>query len=137
MSKNFVSNEDANALFSKVGNRLGLRPKTWTGTHAEWDILSPTDQAKYEYVNFTDDFDQYGGVTFDVLADEFDAANAYAVGDVVVHDGYLYEFTSAHTANDPWDATEVDQKSVTELIEAAEPTSFTTAQVNTIIGLLD
>lgn len=57
MSKNFVSNEDANSLFSKVGDRLGLRPKTFTGTHDQWDQLTELQQSEYEYVNFTDDCD--------------------------------------------------------------------------------
>lgn len=72
-----------------------------------------------------------------MITGEFDATQAYTIGDIVIHEDELFKFKVVHTANDPWDATEVDQKSVTELIEAAEPTSFTTAQVNTIIGLLD
>ena len=56
MSKNFVSNEDAYSLFEKVGGRLGLRPKTFTGTHDQWDQLTEPQQSEYEYVNFTDDY---------------------------------------------------------------------------------
>ncbi len=56
MSKNFVSNEDASSLFGKVGERLGLRPKTFTGTHDQWDLLTELQQSEYEYVNFTDDY---------------------------------------------------------------------------------
>lgn len=58
---NFVSNDNATSLVTKVGNCLDIRPKTWTGTHDEWTAMSAADQAKYEYVNFTDDYEQGGG----------------------------------------------------------------------------
>ena len=67
MSKNFVSNEDANSLFSKVGDRLGLRPKTFTGTHDQWDQLTELQQSEYEYVNFTDDCDVVSTVFTETL----------------------------------------------------------------------
>ena len=44
----------------------------------------------------------------DVIAPTFVATNAYSVGDYVIKDGVIYSFKSAHTAGDPWDATEVD-----------------------------
>lgn len=55
MSENFVSNSNATSLITKVGKRLELRPKTWTGSHDEWDALTPVQQAEYDYVNFNDD----------------------------------------------------------------------------------
>ena len=71
------------------------------------------------------------------LADVFDDQNAYAIGDVVVYANGLYKFTAAHTAGDPWDSTEVESVTMESLINAAEPDELTTAQVNTLIGLLD
>ena len=35
---------------------VDLYETSWTGTRAEWDALSSDEQAKYEIVNFTDDF---------------------------------------------------------------------------------
>lgn len=71
------------------------------------------------------------------IAPAFDANQAYAIDAIVVHDDGLYKFTSAHTAGDPWDATEVSAVTVSSLISAAEPNALTTAEVNTLIGLLD
>lgn len=71
------------------------------------------------------------------LADAFDETSAYAIDDVVIHENKLYKFTSAHTANDPWDSTEVTAATVEDLIDAAEPDSLTTAQVNALLALLN
>lgn len=71
-----------------------------------------------------------------VCASFFDASNAYAIGDVVVHDFGLYQFTSAHTAGNPWATNEVRQIDVRDLISAAEPDSLTTAQVDALLAML-
>lgn len=71
------------------------------------------------------------------FADVFAAANAYAIGDVVVYENDVYKFKAAHTAGDPWSASEVDAVTLESLIDAAEPDELTTTQVNTLIGLLD
>lgn len=71
------------------------------------------------------------------IADEFVASSAYAIGDVVAHGGLIYKFKAAHTAGDPWNSAEVDRIRVEDIVEAAEPDELTTAQVNTLIGLLD
>lgn len=71
-----------------------------------------------------------------ICADTFAAANAYAIGDVVKKDRVLYRFKAAHTANDPWSASEVDVVDVIDLIDSAEPESLTTAQVNALLALL-
>ena len=68
----------------------------------------------------------------DDLAPAFDATQSYAIGDVVMYGDTLYEFTSAHTANDPWDPTEVDDIQVTDIIQP-----LTTSQVNALLALLD
>ena len=52
----------------------------------------------------------------ELIALEFDDTQAYAVGDVVIHEQGLYQFISAHTANDPWDSTEVTATTVDELL---------------------
>ena len=35
-----------------------IKTKTFTGTTAAWDALSPADQSKYVFVNLTDDYDE-------------------------------------------------------------------------------
>lgn len=72
-----------------------------------------------------------------MIAGTFAAANAYAIGDVVIHEDGLYKFTSAHTAGDPWSNLEVAATTVDALIDAAEPDNLTTEQVNALLALLD
>lgn len=72
-----------------------------------------------------------------MIADEFDNTQAYAIGDIVIYNNELYKFKTAHTANDPWDATEVDKKNIADLIAEAEPESLTVEQINALIALLD
>lgn len=67
---------------------------------------------------------------------DFDATQAYEIGDVVKKDEKLYRFKAAHTANDPWDPTEVDEVDVIELIKDAEPDSLTQQQLEDLIALL-
>ena len=71
------------------------------------------------------------------FADVFNAANAYAIGDVVVYENNVYKFKAAHTASDPWSASEVDAVTLESLIDAAEPDELTESQVTTLVGLLD
>lgn len=71
-----------------------------------------------------------------ICADEFDPENAYAIGDIVTYNRELYKFKVAHTAEDDWDISEVDEVDVISLIESAEPDSLTTAQVNALLALL-
>ena len=72
-----------------------------------------------------------------IIADEFDGANAYVVGDVVTHSDGLYKFTLAHTAGDPWSISEVSAVKVEDLVDAAEPDSLTPAQITALEALLD
>ena len=127
---NFVSKENADSLFGKVGERLELRPKTWTGSHHDWDNLDPADQAKYEIVNFDDDYVPTGDPVPEMISDEFDSTSAYAVGDIVIYLNHLYKFTSAHTAGDPWDITEVSVTTIDEELSEVRneiPTNLGTA----------
>lgn len=70
------------------------------------------------------------------IADGFNAASAYAVGAVVMKDNKLYQFTSAHTAGDPWSSSEVSEVSVAELVDDAEPESLTPEQIAALEALL-
>ena len=71
------------------------------------------------------------------IADTYDSTAAYVIDDMVYHNDVLYKFKTAHTAGDPWDATEVDAVQVTDLIKSAEPDSLTPEQIADLIGLLD
>lgn len=62
-----------------------------------------------------------------MLAPTFSADTNYSVGDLVVHyrsdDTYhkypmLYQFTQAHTAGDPWNDVEVQQKDLSDIINS-------------------
>jgi hypothetical protein len=66
----------------------------------------------------------------------FDSTSAYAIGDIVTYEDGLYKFKAAHTANTDWDSTEVDAITVIDLIDAAEPDSLTTEQLNALLALL-
>lgn len=52
------------------------------------------------------------------IAPTFDAeAGVYAVGDQVIQDGVLYEFTSAHETAGDWDPSEVQAVKISDLID--------------------
>ena len=72
-----------------------------------------------------------------ICKDEFDATQAYVIGDIVRYtDNKIYQFKADHAANDPWDPTEVDEKDVVSLIKEAEPESLTQQQIDALIALL-
>ena len=57
----------------------------------------------------------------DVIAPEFDSeAGVYAIGDLVMHEGKLYEFTTAHETAGEWDSTEVTEKTVADELSSLE-----------------
>lgn len=66
---------------------------------------------------------------------DFDATEAYVIGDVVKKDEKLYRFKADHAAG-AWDPTEVDEVDVIQLIKDAEPESLTQAQIDALIALL-
>lgn len=67
---------------------------------------------------------------------EFEDTVGYVIGDIVTYKDHLYKFKAAHTAGS-WDSTEVDEITVLDLIESAEPDSLTTEQVSALLALLD
>ena len=73
---------------------------------------------------------------YNMIAGEFSTSTAYNAGDVVIYQGNLYKFKTNHAAG-AWNSAEVDAKTVAGLIEEAEPSSLTTAQVNALIALLN
>ena len=59
-----------------------------------------------------------------MIAGEFDTTEAYSEGDIVVYENSLYQFNTAHAAG-AWDASEVDDTTVEELIADALATANT------------
>ena len=58
-----------------------------------------------------------GIVSEAIVAEEFGSTLAYSIGDFVLYEGDLYEFTADHTANDPWDSSEVHMWTIGDVIE--------------------
>ena len=71
----------------------------------------------------------------DMVSAEFSTTQPYAVGDIVVYQGVLYKFTSAHSAG-AWAPAEAQATTVSQLLEDAEPDSLTAAQIQALIALL-
>lgn len=54
-----------------------------------------------------------------VIAPEFDSESGiYAIGDLVMHEGKLYEFTSAHETAGDWNSEEVTEKTVADEVDS-------------------
>lgn len=68
-----------------------------------------------------------------MLAPEFSTETAYAAGDVVTYQDKLYKFDSAHAAG-AWVGTDATETTAAELAGVSE---LTTAEVNTLLALLD
>lgn len=102
------------------------------GTSLSPDMKFDANGSFYDVDEIEDRIDD----TQAMLAPEFDATSAYAIGDIVTYQDGIYKFKAAHTANDPWDATEVDAVTIASLVSSAEPDSLTQAQINALIALL-
>lgn len=94
-----------------------------------------TEAYKFDtYGNFIDVDGIYTSIEA-LITGTFSTSTAYTTGDVVIYQNGLYKFKADHAAG-AWDASDVDATTVLELIQAAEPDSLTTAQVNALIALL-
>lgn len=72
----------------------------------------------------------------DMVVAAFDDTVAYSTGDLVIYNDGLYVFTTDHAAG-AWSASDVTATTIAELIEDVEVEGLTTAQLNTLLGLLD
>ena len=70
-----------------------------------------------------------------ICKDNFETTEDYVIDDVVKKDQKLYRFIADHTAG-AWDAAEVEEVDVIQLIKDAEPESLTQAQIDALIALL-
>lgn len=56
-----------------------------------------------------------------IIAPEFDSeAGVYAIGELVMYEGKLYEFTTAHETAGDWDSTEVTEKTIADELSSLE-----------------
>jgi len=113
-----VSDPAAEGLYELVNGKYVLT--TDTSIEVGKTYYEKTTDVKYDVISSFVDVsaieDAIQAVS-DMIAAEFDATSAYAIGDLAVKDGVLYKFNSAHTANDPWDPTEVAAVTVDDLLD--------------------
>lgn len=116
-------------------------PTADTSIEAGKTYYAKTEIIKYNIAGPFYDLDAISERIDKAIADltdaEFDADQSYGIGDIVVYEDTLYRFTSAHTATDPWDPTEVTTITIMDLIDDAEPDSLTQAQLNALLGKFD
>lgn len=77
-------------------------------TEEEWSEIAGEYQTTHNS-QFEVNAAGISSVVTGIDAGTFKASNAYAVGDVTVHNGKVYVFRTAHAANTPWDPTEVQE----------------------------
>ena len=89
----------------------------WTGS--EWNVLSYTDYTDiYQRIERKLDIQQLGYPIFS-------PTEAYAAGDIVIHEGYMVRFLTMHTAGS-WDPDETEDITLRELLaELNTATLFT------------
>lgn len=104
-----------------------------TTVDSEKTYYSKTELYKYDCLGQFVDIEAILDI---ICEEEFDATQAYVIGDVVRYNDKLYKFKAAHTADDPWDPTEVDEKDVVSLIKESEPDSLTQEQMDALIAIL-
>jgi hypothetical protein len=76
-------------------------------------------------------------VNYTDVAPAFNPTVAYAIKDVVTKDSKIWQFTSAHTAENPWNPAEVQEVTVSALIANATPNSLSAADIAALKALLD
>ena len=106
-----VSDPASEGLYEEVNGKYVLT--TDDTVVAGKTYYEKTENIKLDVISsFVDVEDIYDKIkeAVELIAPVFDAdhTGGYAEGDYVVKDGVIYQFTSAHTEGDPWDATEVD-----------------------------
>lgn len=76
----------------------------------------------------------------EIIAPEFDAEEGvYAIGDLVIYQGGLYQFTAAHETAGAWNAEEVAAVKVSDELDSLKSglTNITTALGNVKFAVLD
>ena len=133
------SNPKYEGWFEKDGDIYFLTTDTTVDSNKTY-YSGVAGNAAYKYdviANFVD-VDGIGNritTLGDSIAPAFDATDSYSIGDIVIYNDTLYKFKSNHAAGS-WESNDVDEITISDLIEAAEPEGLTTAQVNELLGLL-
>lgn len=70
-----------------------------------------------------------------ITAGPFNTTTSYQIGDVVTYDDKLYRFKAAHSAG-AWNASDVDQVQVIDLIGDVEVSPLSATEVTNLINLL-
>ena len=87
-----------------------FQKKEFTGTHNEWNQLTPAEKAKYEIVNFTDDEDPAYTVVDSVTNGDMHAVTSNAVYDALANVGTVYSVTNNRPSGG-WAAPESGKES--------------------------
>lgn len=74
------------------------------------------------------------GADTEIIADDFDPTESYAVGEYVVYEGTLYKCTTAHTG--AWDASDFDATQVMEEIPTPMPAADMSDIVTPLPGVM-
>lgn len=75
-----------------------------------------------------------GGADTEIIADDFDPTESYAVGAYVVYEGTLYKCTTAHTG--AWDVSDFDATQVMEEMPTPMPAADMSDIVNPLPGVM-
>lgn len=114
---------DATQSYS-IGDIVEYNNKLYKFKSAHTGAWVAADVDEIKVVDVMGDADK---VSYSDVTDAFDSTKAYAIGDIVIYNNALYKFKAAHTANDPWSASEVDAIQLADIIQK---TSFTYDSAN-------
>lgn len=146
---NYYDEEETYRAGDLVDVNMSLFMITDDISEMSWDDVIANNKA--QFCTVADVFDMYnmGSATRFTQATQlttsryFEENHSYAIGDIVLkYDSLdwrnlttceLYRFTSAHTAGDPWDDSEVEQITVVELIDEVNAPTFSEAVTRTNI----
>jgi len=155
--KHFIAPIFSSSTNYKIGDLVYYNNSLYTfnkdhaaGAWDSRDVVTAPDLSAYVKAMVTFALSYAISSLSDSIAPAFDSTEAYAVGDIVMHTVFseseesditatkaeLCRFTSAHTADTPWNDSEVERISVLDLIQDADPEELTQAQVETLLGFL-
>ena len=96
-----------------------------TGKYYSYDSSNTTDPTTGKWREYSSGGG--GSTDTEIIADDFDPTESYAVGEYVVYEGTLYKCTTAHTGD--WDASNFDDTQVM----AEMPTPMPAADMSEVV----
>ena len=128
VEKDIVRYQDKLYRFKAAGHTAG---DPWDPTEVdEVNVVGLIAEVSGGSGDLKDRFEEFEAAVVPV----FDDTQAYSIGDVVTYSDSIFKFKAAHTANDPWDATEVDQIVVVSYLEGL--IDAVDGRVDTVVGEL-